>query len=228
MTTSPTSCAASRPRCIRPCATCASRGCTSSGSRPGVSERAGRRQPRGLPRDRWPADGLELSADACLAATDGTSTYERGADGVRLPGTTVVEQEPVDGGTLELTIDSDVQWFAQQAIAEQGSAIGAEWATAVVVSVDDGYIIAAGRLADRRPQRRQRNRPRQPRLARVHVAVRAGVGHQGRHVRRSARLGGRDARRPHHRAAALPDDRRLRDRRRGRHRRHPLHGRGWR
>lgn len=90
-----------------------------------------------------PQTGLELSADECLDATDGTSTYERGADGVRLPGTTIVDTQPIDGGTLELTIDSDVQWFAQEAIAEQGTAIGADWATAFVVRVADGAIIAA-------------------------------------------------------------------------------------
>lgn len=90
-----------------------------------------------------PQTGLELGLDECLQATDGNATYERGADGVRLPGTTVVEQAAVDGGTLHLTIDADVQWFAQQAIARQGEAIGADWATAMVVRVSDAAIIAA-------------------------------------------------------------------------------------
>lgn len=90
-----------------------------------------------------PQTGLEYRLNDCLEARDGFSTYERGADGVRLPGTTVVEQEPVDGGTLNLTIDADVQWFAQQAIAEEGARLGADWATAMVVRVEDGQIIAA-------------------------------------------------------------------------------------
>jgi cell division protein FtsI (penicillin-binding protein 3) len=87
--------------------------------------------------------GTELQADDCLASTPGTSTFERSADGVRLPGSLSVEDEPVDGGTVHLTIDADLQWYAQQQLAQQGAAVGADWGTAMVVRVDTGEIVVA-------------------------------------------------------------------------------------
>jgi cell division protein FtsI (penicillin-binding protein 3) len=44
---------------------------------------------------------------------------------------------------VHLTIDSDLQWFAQQQLAQQGTAVGADWATAFVVRVATGEIVVA-------------------------------------------------------------------------------------
>lgn len=90
-----------------------------------------------------PLAGTELQEDSCLAPTQGESRFERSADGVRLPGSLVVEKEPTNGGTVHLTIDADLQWFAQQKLAEQGAAVGADWGTAMVVRVDTGEIVVA-------------------------------------------------------------------------------------
>jgi len=90
-----------------------------------------------------PQVGLELEYDSCLGATNGSSTYEKSKDGVRLPGSTVTAKEPVDGGALKLTIESDLQWYAQEQMASQAQAVGADWATAMVVRVSDGHLMAA-------------------------------------------------------------------------------------
>lgn len=90
-----------------------------------------------------PLAGTEYQWDECLASENGTSTYESSEDGVQLPGSTVVEDEPTDGGTVHLTIDADLQWFAQQKLAERGTEVGADWGTAVVVRVATGEIVAA-------------------------------------------------------------------------------------
>lgn len=89
-----------------------------------------------------PQEGLERSKDSCLASTDGTSTYEQGADGIRLPGSTVTTQPAVPGGTLMTTIDTDLQWAVDQMIAEQALAIGADEAMATVVDTRSSEILA--------------------------------------------------------------------------------------
>lgn len=86
--------------------------------------------------------GLELGQDSCLAGTDGEEAYEIGADFVRLPDTTHVISEAKQGGQLGLTIDSDLQYYVQQALAEQAQATGAAWGTAVVQEVKTGKLLA--------------------------------------------------------------------------------------
>lgn len=90
-----------------------------------------------------PLTGVEYYLNDCLKETNGSSSYERGADGIRIPGSTVVTEEALHGGEVELTIDSDLQWFAQQTLADQGGELAAKWATAMVVRISDGHILAA-------------------------------------------------------------------------------------
>ncbi len=89
-----------------------------------------------------PQAGLELTKDQCLAATNGSATYEKALDGTRLPGSLVTTEAAKDGGTLKLTIDRDLQFYVQQRLAQASQSLGATWATAVVTRVSDGHLMA--------------------------------------------------------------------------------------
>ncbi|MGH1527303.1 peptidoglycan D,D-transpeptidase FtsI family protein [Leifsonia sp. L25] len=86
--------------------------------------------------------GLEQSENGCLAGKNGVETYQRGADGVAIPGSTVVQQKARDGGTLELTVDSDLQWFAEQTLAQQVTATGSKFGFVTVAEAKTGKIKA--------------------------------------------------------------------------------------
>ncbi len=89
-----------------------------------------------------PLEGVERKWEDCLAPEHGQVRYQRGLDGVRIPGTSETLSEAQDGGTVHLTIDSDLQWFVLQEIAKASQNLGAESATAMVVKVDTGEILA--------------------------------------------------------------------------------------
>ena len=89
-----------------------------------------------------PLAGVELSQDACLTGIDGEEVFERGADGVALPGSVVVRQEAVNGGTVQLTIDRDLQWEAQQVVNAQVQRVAAEWGMVVVMDARTGELVA--------------------------------------------------------------------------------------
>jgi cell division protein FtsI (penicillin-binding protein 3) len=86
--------------------------------------------------------GVELTSDACLAGVNGEEIYQRGADGVRIPGSTITSVSAQNGSSIKLTIDSDLQWYAQQVLAEQVNATGAKWGTVVVQEVKTGKLRA--------------------------------------------------------------------------------------
>ncbi|MGI9824826.1 peptidoglycan D,D-transpeptidase FtsI family protein [Agromyces sp. Marseille-Q5079] len=87
--------------------------------------------------------GLELGEDECLAGQDGEVTYIPSLeDWVEIPGTEVVHEQAKNGGTLELTIDSDLQWEVQRIAEAQRLAVGAQWATVTVMEAKTGKLLA--------------------------------------------------------------------------------------
>lgn len=60
--------------------------------------------------------GLEKAMDAQLAGQNGSRTYDRSEDGAVIPGSTRDVHAAVDGATVELTLDADLQFFVQQQV----------------------------------------------------------------------------------------------------------------
>lgn len=88
-------------------------------------------------------EGLERQYNSCLAGIDGQETYERSVEGVRIPSSSVVTQAAQQGGQLQLTIDANLQFFAQQVVSGAVSENNADWGQAIVVEVDSGRILVA-------------------------------------------------------------------------------------
>ncbi|MBF6174141.1 peptidoglycan D,D-transpeptidase FtsI family protein [Nocardia blacklockiae] len=88
------------------------------------------------------AIGLESSMDSELAGTDGSHTYDQGSDGAVIPGSERDRQPAVDGATVELTIDSDMQYYVQQQVQQAKQMSGAQDASAVVLDAHTGQVLA--------------------------------------------------------------------------------------
>lgn len=88
-----------------------------------------------------PQYGVERIANECLTPENGEMTYLSGQGGVKIPGSEQITPA-VDGGTVELTINSDLNWYLQQMIAEEAQKQGAQSGTVTVVEVKTGKIRA--------------------------------------------------------------------------------------
>jgi cell division protein FtsI (penicillin-binding protein 3) len=86
--------------------------------------------------------GLEDSLDAKLAGTDGSVTYDRGSDGVVIPGSYRNRHDAVDGSTIQLTIDDDIQFYVQQQVQQAKSLSGSKNVSAVVLDAKTGEVLA--------------------------------------------------------------------------------------
>lgn len=85
--------------------------------------------------------GLEYTQSKLLQGTDGSRTFQRGADGILIPGAPSQLTPAKDGQTVRTTINSDLQYYAQQVISDQVRKQKAEWGNVIVVNAKTGDIV---------------------------------------------------------------------------------------
>lgn len=86
--------------------------------------------------------GLEEQYDAELAGVSGERTVEQASDGQPIAQGIDVLRQPVDGVSLQTTIDREIQYQAQEALANAVRANGAKAGTLIVMDVRTGDIYA--------------------------------------------------------------------------------------
>ena len=86
--------------------------------------------------------GLEYAMDDVLAGRDGTATYELSAGGRRIPSGVDTERDAVPGRDVRLTIDRDIQFVAQKAIAKAVAETRSESGTVIVLDPRNGDLLA--------------------------------------------------------------------------------------
>lgn len=88
------------------------------------------------------AVGLEYGLDAELAGTPGSVTYERSAEGTEIPTSDVQRVDPQPGTDVRLTLDADLQWAAQNAVAAMVKKSKSDFGMAVVIEIGTGRVLA--------------------------------------------------------------------------------------
>ncbi len=94
------------------------------------------------PQDQSAGAGLELQFDDILKGKPGKATYEIAQDGSRLPNADDDVSSAEEGKDIRLTIDNDIQWYAQNALAKKVEETKALSGTVVVQRVKTGELVA--------------------------------------------------------------------------------------
>ena len=85
--------------------------------------------------------GIEQMYNKQLTGKDGAKTYEVSPTGQRIPMADSTVQEMVPGGSVRTTIDRDLQWYADQRLAEAVRSSTADWGLAITMDIKTGQIV---------------------------------------------------------------------------------------
>lgn len=92
--------------------------------------------------DDKPASGVEVMMNAHLKGSSGQMTFEQGGSGGMIPSGTSTTVPAVNGKDVTLTLNSNLQWYAQNAIAQKVTEVGALSGTVVVMDARSAQLLA--------------------------------------------------------------------------------------
>ncbi|WP_327152879.1 peptidoglycan D,D-transpeptidase FtsI family protein, partial [Nostocoides australiense] len=88
------------------------------------------------------AGGIETYLNSSLRGVPGELKYEVGQDGIRLPMGASTESPAKTGRSVQLTIRNDLQWYAQNVLAQKMIDVRASSGTVVVTNAKTGDLLA--------------------------------------------------------------------------------------
>ena len=86
--------------------------------------------------------GLEYGLNDKLSGTDGKAIYEVDTKGNKIPNADHTVEEPKPGLSAQLTLDADLEWFAEKRIEQAVKQYKAESGTVIVMEVKSGELLA--------------------------------------------------------------------------------------
>jgi penicillin-binding protein 2B len=86
--------------------------------------------------------GLESYYNDILSGTDGYKVYQKDLNGYKIPNTKEITKDKEDGQNIYLTIDSNIQFFVEQALSNSKDKYGYESMSLIVASAKTGAILA--------------------------------------------------------------------------------------
>lgn len=97
--------------------------------------------------------GIESYFNEELKGSNGKITYQTDAYGYTLPSAEVIKEDAVDGNDIHLTIDSNIQLFAETLTTELSDEYDMDWMVFSVMDAKTGAIVASSTYPNFNPEK---------------------------------------------------------------------------
>lgn len=98
--------------------------------------------------------GIEKQYDSILKGEDGYTTYQKDVKGYKIANTPVIKKDAVQGKDIYLTIDSNIQFFVEQALNNASKEYGWDWFHITVLDAKSGAVLGTASSPSFDPNKR--------------------------------------------------------------------------